>query len=142
MRVLDGSMEAGQLTTGLELRASKVDFQRAGPSSPVSAISGRGTIAFPGLETDPIQIGPGDFLYVAMARSLNPLKPIEPFQIRSISVGKAIEVELRGAVGKLALGPGGALRSKMPTLLQYVYWNSWLQMLIGAALTIGAAVIC
>ena len=53
------------------------------------------------------------------------------------------EAKVRGAsstVRRLAVGPRGALRSRMPTLLQYIYWNAWLQMVLGAALTFGAAV--
>lgn len=131
MRAQQGETAATKLALGSDLRALKIDFQRADAGPPLSAISGPGTIAFPGLETEPVQIEPGDFLYIASADSI---------EVRRITIGECIEVELRGAVSRLEVGPSGALRSKMPTLLQYVYWNSWLQMVVGAALTAGATI--
>jgi hypothetical protein len=131
MRRAEQDGEAAQLASGDDPGVLKVDFQRADAGAPVSAISGAGTVAFPGLETAPLAIAPGDFLVVEGAH---------PLELRRMSIGDALRIELRGTVQKLAVGTSGALRSQMPTVLQYIYWNKWLQMAFGAALTIGAAV--
>jgi len=123
--------EVRHLTVGAPLRAKKVGFTRVEAGLPVSTISGSGSIAFPGLEIDPLPLEPGDFIEVETAGTL---------AVRRISLGEAIEVELQGAVKDLHVGPSGALRPRKPTLLEYIYGNSVLQLVIGATLTLGGAI--
>jgi hypothetical protein len=55
-------------------------------------------------------------------------------------VTDAIRVELEGAVSELRAGPPGALRSRKPTVLEFVYGNTTIQLALGAALALGGAI--
>lgn len=116
------------LAVGQRLQVSKFDFQRGG--LPVSAVSGSGSIAFPGLKLAPIPIEPGDFLH---------LVPTETLSVRRITLADAIELEMEGSVKELRSGPGGVIRSRMPTLLQYFYASESFQLFLGAAMAIMGA---
>jgi hypothetical protein len=123
--------EATDLTVGQGLRASRVRFERDVAGRPVSALTATGRIEFPELTIAAVPLQAGDAVR---------LTPWAPLIVRRIVVTDAIRVELEGAVSELRAGPPGALRSRMPTVLEFVYGNTTIQLALGAALALGGAI--
>ena len=116
------------LSLGQPLQIGSFDVQRG--SQPMSAVSGEGSIAYPGLQLKPVPIQAGDFLKLVPAGALS---------VRRITLGDAIEFEMEGPVKALRSGPAGVTRSRMPTFLQYCYYSDFFQLFFGAAMAIGGA---
>jgi hypothetical protein len=119
------------LTIGQGLRIASLRFERDGGQATASSLAGAGSIYFPGLNTPPVELQPGDAVRLVPAR---------PLALRRMTIDRTIRVELEGAVRELSSGPPGALRSRMPTVLGFVYANRIVQLMLGAALALISAV--
>ncbi len=122
---------ANALTVGEGLRIRSIRFERDAPGRPASSVSGAGRVEFPGLTLPGVAFQAGDAIQTV---------PWESLAVRRLVVDDAIRVELEGVVSELRTGPPGVLKSRMPTVLEFIYGSRLVQLALGAALTVGGAI--
>ncbi|MFI5184337.1 MAG: hypothetical protein ACHQNV_08065 [Vicinamibacteria bacterium] len=90
----------------------------------VSTIDG-GQVEYVDVKRDTLRLERGDFLL---------LDGLQGFQITSLRVDHALHATLHGRVGLLRAGPGGFVKDRLPSVLEWIYsrspWILYLQAVI------------
>lgn len=110
-----------------------VDFTQLEGRSRTSTIIGEGgKITFEELKKEEIKIGAGDFVI---------LDDLEDFFIKTLHIDNGINITLHGRVGKLATGPSGFVKNRLPSLLKWLYARETWALYLNALVLIGTAAL-
>jgi len=124
--------ESAELGTADDLQLRDIDFRRSAGSTRASAISGESRVMFPTLSKADVVLSRGDALHIV---------PEGTLVVRRMYVDGGIHVELLGRLSELATGPPAVLRSRMPTLLEYVLASQQLQLILGAVSAVAGLLV-
>ncbi|MBN1349278.1 CHAT domain-containing protein [candidate division KSB1 bacterium] len=91
-----------------------IDFTRPSADRKESTIIQEGIICFEELDREEIKIPKGEFVFVGKMKD---------FRIQNLEMPDNFQLSLQGEVGELITGIGKYKRSRLPSLLEWLYFN-------------------
>ncbi|MFQ5880904.1 MAG: hypothetical protein ACE5I9_00340 [Candidatus Methylomirabilales bacterium] len=138
----EGTTLAVELPPGMKLVEQNVyikgdvDFTQLEGARRISTVIGEeGKITFKELGNEEVKVSAGDFVI---------LNDLQDFFLKTLHVEDGINIVLHGRAGKLATGPQGFVKDRLPSLLEFLYagqiWGRW-ALYLNAVVLIGTTIL-
>lgn len=113
-----------------------IDFTRLERARRISTVTGEGgKITFKELGNKEVKIGAGDFVI---------LNDLHNFFLKNLHIKDGINIVIHGRAGRVATGPAGFIKDRLPSLLEFLYasqaWGRW-ALYLNAVVLIGTTTL-